>query len=399
MSTEYNHNSDNMKDGEYIYKGGHYANDGSLIGPSPISNNDNKLDYQKLMEEIDAIEQNLDRDNSSTPTPILWEEIEKMTFPEDRWRIRNILPKEGFTILASVSGERKTWLALEMAKCIALGKNFLDNSDFETKEGNVLYLDMEMSASELQRRGKQLSLGEQKEKLFIVNNNDLNLNTEDGANWLIEMIEQYKISTVFIDTFRAVAGGLKEEKAEEIRTMFNRFKLLKNKEVSVIFLDHLRKPNNFEGKIVKKEHLFGSQDKSASVEILLMMKSGDNGEIEIYQRKNRLGPEIRPFKVLMKDTEENGQIKTFLTFDGEIEPQETKKEEAKEFILSILNDGSKTTKELRQIIFNEAKIGEKNIRAALSELVDEKKIDFKRNGRENCYYLFRESENLQEGIL
>ena len=91
------------------------------------------------------------------PDPQKWAVINKKIFPEQRWRIKNLIPYEGFTILAGISGECKTWIAMEMAKSIACGVDFLGHEGFPSMQANVLYLDMEMSQQEFQRRGRQLS--------------------------------------------------------------------------------------------------------------------------------------------------------------------------------------------------------------------------------------------------
>ncbi|HEY4509243.1 MAG TPA: AAA family ATPase [Candidatus Paceibacterota bacterium] len=323
--------------------------------------------------------------------PMHWTTLDNKEFSKQRWLVQNLIPYEGFVILASVTGEKKTWFAMEMARCIALGIDFLGNKDFKTEAGNVLYVDMEMSQSEAQRRGKQLGFSETNKKILVYSDTELDLNEDRGVDWLLNVIDYYDIKVVFLDTFRAVAGGIKEEKADEIRTFFNRLKILKDKGVAVVFLDHFRKPSNFEGKVPKKEFLFGSTDKTASVEILLMLKSEPGGEeIDVYQRKNRLTREINPFKTIIRDHVKDEIVKTELTYGGEIEDQENKKEEAKEKILDILPDGSKTKREMVEMLKKTA--GTKNVQMALIELVNEGMIDCVKQGRQNLYFLPREEE-------
>lgn len=321
--------------------------------------------------------------------PMSWTALGNKKFPERRWLVQGLIPCEGFVILASVTGEKKTWLAMDMARCIALGIDFLGNKEFKTEASNVLYVDMEMSQSEAQRRGRQLGFDESNKKILFFSDTVLNLNTDEGVQWLLNVIEYYEIKVVFLDTFRAVSGGIKEEKADEIRTFFNRLKILKDKGVAVVFLDHFRKPSNFEGKVPKKEFLFGSTDKTASVEILLMLKSEPGGEeIDVYQRKNRLTREMDPFKAIIKDNEGYDGVKTILSYGGAIEDQENKKEEAKERILEILPDGGKTKREMTEILKKVA--GSKNVQTALRELVNKGKIDTAKHGKENFYFMPKE---------
>lgn len=349
------------------------------------------LEEQKYKNMFDSPEDFLE---NKSPTPVLWKEVNEKVYTEYPWRIKNLIPKQGFVILSSISGEKKTWVALEMARCISAGIDFLDEKDFETEGCNVLYLNCENPESELQRRGRQLNFADDsKSKLYLFNSGDINLNTPEGATWLLAVIEYYKIEVVFVDTFRAVAGSLKEEKAEEIREFFSRFAPLKNKGVAIVWLDHFRKPSNLDGKVPKKEHLLGSQDKTASVEVLLMMKS-ENGseEINLYQRKNRLAIELKPFQILMKDQVEEEKRHTALSFGGVIEEQENKKEQAKEMIMAILESGGKTTKQIIEV--TKKQVGQKNTRSALKDLVTEGLVIVTRRQRENYYVLPEEVEKM-----
>jgi hypothetical protein len=405
---------DKILTGQSINMGSWYDVDGTLLGPVPykevemeeVTHEEGKVDLGKIAAEYNAMitekekpfvyrppsffDDSKHSDDPISPTPEKWDVIEKMVFPENRWRIQDLIPQEGFVIIAGISGEKKSWLALEMARCITQEITFVGK--FDTKGGNVLYIDSEMPKSELQRRGKQLGLGNSKHELFFLNQNDLNFNDpmEYSMDWLDQYVKHQKISVIFVDTFRAVAGGLKEEKAEEVRMFMNRFKPYKDKGVAVVFLDHYRKPNNFEGRIPKKEHLFGSQDKTASVEVLLMLKSEESkDQIAVYQRKNRLGPEIKEFNISMTDEMVGSERRTYLKYAGEIEEDQVKKEGAKKFIIKLLEGGGKTTNEVMQIITNDTdiEVGQKNIRTALRELEDAGTIYSIRKGRMKFYYL------------
>lgn len=321
-----------------------------------------------------------------------WSEIESYESPEDPWLVSNLIPKEGISIIASISGEGKSFLTMHLAKCIAEGLPWFGNESFSVKKARVLYINLEMSKSEIKRRGQKLSLCESGNLRFI-NADDFNLNEHIGQEdrkykELLTRIYDEKISVVIIDTFRASAGGLKEEKAEEVRSYFKKFQLLKNSGVSLIFNEHVRKPTHLEGKKPKKEQLLGSQDKTANVEVLLMIHKDENsGDIHIYQRKNRLGPEVRPFAVRMTDVIDfDGVARIELTYGGEIEEETKRKDEAKELILQILSEGTgRTKRELADLIGK--KVGDKNLRAALQELRVEGQIDYFKQNKAHCYFL------------
>lgn len=332
------------------------------------------------------------------PEPLLWSEFEKVEFPEQRWKIKNLIPHEGFVILASPSGEKKSWLAMEMARCLALGEPYLQNPEFASTQCNVLYIDEEMPKSELQRRGKLLGFQQAGSRIWLLSKNNLNLNTKVTADWLLAFMESNKIEVVIVDTLRAVAGGLNEDKAEDVRKFFDLFKEAKDKGIAVIFLDHCRKPSQHEGREPKKEQLFASQDKLASVEVLLMLKSKEaTGEIMVYQKKNRLGMEIAPFMVNMTDSESpSGEKCVTLIYRGGIEDKEEKKEQAKELIQSLLAGGGMTRKELIRRGNQDMRIGSRNTSDALRELEQAGAISVQKQGRENFYTLQESGNDLTE---
>ena len=113
-----------------------------------------------------------------------------------------------------------------------------------------------------------------------------------------------------------------------------------------------------------------------------------NDEILIYPTKNRMGKELEPFRVIMEDAAdlEGNVLITNMRYSGQFEEKDSKKEEAKTFILSSLeSDGQKTRKEIIELVYTELKIGQRNTSEALRELASEQKINIMKKGRENSY--------------
>jgi len=356
------------------------------------------LDWQRLEMRVERLLLKIAKKRNDYFSPIPWDEFKKTPVIGSRWRINNLIPFEGLVILASPSGERKTWFALEMARCVALGIPFLGNEEFATIAGNVLYLDAEMSKGELLRRGTLLGFNEVTgNKLWAYSADGLNLNDEKQVDNLMDFIKINHISLVFIDTLRAIAGGLKEEKAEEVRAFFNLFKPVKDMGVALVFIDHCRKPLQNEGRTPKKEQLFASQDKLASVEVLLMVRSDlGKDELLVYQNKNRLGKEYEPFKVAVTDELDDTLAyveRITMKYEGVLMDDESKKDEAKEIILTSLSEGAKKRKELLRIA-KAAGVGSKNASDALREMQDAGTIAMRKVGRENEYFLPIETETV-----
>lgn len=191
--------------------------------------------------------------------PQSWKTIDEIQFNEDRWLIKNLIPREGITILASVSGEGKSLVAGHLSRCITEGLALFGNQTMKTDAHKVLYCNLEMSVSEMQRRGRLIGFNSDNKNLIILNEDDFNLNgaglDDYKYRWLLDFIAREKIEVLIIDTFRPTTGGIPEEKAELIRRFFQKFMILKNCGVSVIFIEHVRKPTQLEGKIPKKEQV------------------------------------------------------------------------------------------------------------------------------------------------
>lgn len=335
------------------------------------------------------------QDDGNSFEPTLWENFENEVFPPQFWTIKNLIPREGLVIISSASGEKKTWFSIEMGRCIVLGENFLGIEDFKTEKRNVLYLDQEMSKAEFQRRGKLLKLKSHGNFWLNRGLDNLDLGKPENVKKLYDFVKENNIGIVFIDTFRAVAGGLEEDKGEKVRKFFNLFKKFKDNGVVVIFLDHCRKPRPNEGKEPRKDQVISSQDKVASVDVLLMLKSKErSNEIFIYCRKNRGSIEYEPFKMEMNDIVDD-QLNTIgveFKYAGKFDAKELRVDEAKDAIIDLLESGIKTTPELIKAIYEEHHICEKNIRYGLKELLQDKLIQkIGKRGKADIFDLIKDT--------
>src|SRR5690606_17761005 len=81
----------------------------------------------------------------------------KRPFPPVQWMIPNLLP-EGLTMLAAKPKIGKSFLALNIAQAIACGGKALSKIDVE--QGRVLYINVDSSEREFQKRVRNMLLGE-----------------------------------------------------------------------------------------------------------------------------------------------------------------------------------------------------------------------------------------------
>ncbi len=325
--------------------------------------------------------------------PELWDVFAAQKFIEPKWRIEGLIPDQGIVMLAGSSGDGKSWIGMDMARSLAFGTDYL--GQFSTEKSTVLYINQEMAKSELHRRGQLLGFENNLGRIWVMNKDMFNLDEDENAEWLIDFVIEHKIEVIFIDTFRAVAGKTKDDDAKDVIQFLQKLKPLNNKGIVTIFLDHLRKPERFDGKTPKREHLFGSQYKVGGAEILIMIKKNQVGEISLYQLKNRLGKEAKPFKIVMEEfTNEDTKLRVAFRYLGQFEEKDSKKDEAKEFILDVLHTGAKSRPELLEVLLKERNIGEKNTSEALRELRNEGLVHVKEKSRPHMYFLpDKEEEN------
>jgi len=343
---------------------------------------------------ITSANQGKNKDSVRSFDLLLWKEFDAIEFPENPWRIKKLMPEYGITLLAAPSRSGKSWVAMEMIRSIALGVPFLGT--FETKQGNVLYVEQETPQVEIQRRGRQLCLNNL-ENVWMVSSKDepLNLNNPDVVKQLIDHVKAKNICTVFIDTFRSVAGGIKEQNADEIRTFFNRFRPIVENGVAVVVLDHTRKPNQFEKRTKPMlEQIFSSQDKVAVVvNVLMIGPSEEKNSLALHQMKLKCGKENNPFNIIMRDEDEGSpEQKTFLEYGGEFNEEQFKVEHAKDAIVEYLKaQGSeKSANDIREALSNE--VGKSNIDKALKHMREHKGIGSRREGKAYLYRVLKADE-------
>jgi hypothetical protein len=335
------------------------------------------------------------------PKILSWREFGKHEFPwANQWRIKGLIPVSARCIIAAPSGEGKSWLAMAMAMSVAAGTPYLGNPEFVTTQCKVLYIENETAKSDFQRRGKRLGFHEVEDNLFAPLDDWPPLNNKKTAEDLYELVKAQGIGLVIIDTFRSVSGGIKEEKAEEIRGIFDNFKPFIEIGITVVILDHCRKPHPNEGGFIpKKEQLLGSQDKFAAVEAVIMLRTkimnrtegGETANVYTYPMKNKSGATVRPFQIdIVHVDDPDGGGTTVLTYAGKIEESALQAAVAQDAIMDYLAAQTEPRTSSQIIETLRDKAGKSVIEMTLKKLREDKKVEFKKQGRPYVYWLAKE---------
>lgn len=325
--------------------------------------------------------------------PMTWQELSSQEFGEEQWMVRGLIPIQGLVIISAPSGEKKTWFALELVKSISRGTHFLAHDEFITRRNKVLYIDAEMGPKQLQRRCRLLdfdSIPADNTPEFLTGI-EINLREAEGFDSLVNYVEQNSINVVVIDTLRAVAGQLEEDNAAAVREFYQRFNRLKNNGKVVIILDHNRKPDQKGHGVPKKEQVLGSQDKIANAEVVLMIKGDFNPSyFTVHQVKNRTGIEIKPFNVGIRDIPSNvggmDVVSVEMNYEGELDEQTSKMDEAKLVIPQIVGNDFMLTGEIVKVLAKNHDIAERYCREALREMTESGVLEQSKKGRS---YIFR----------
>lgn len=204
-----------------------------------------------------------------------WESIRSKEIKIE-WIVDRLIPKESITLLFGKGGIGKTWLTLDMARCIGMGTPYLGLSTVKT---NVVFIDFENPLAVLNTRTQKL--GETEGVYFWRANNGLigapKLDKNDYA-----LYKQLPSGSILIfDTLRA-SQDRDENKSNEMGLIMGRLKELRDMGFTIILLHHTAKNSE---KIAKgstaivdlADHILG---------LTLVRKKRDGQEIVVDDEDN-----------------------------------------------------------------------------------------------------------------
>ncbi|MFL2915356.1 MAG: AAA family ATPase [Nitrospinia bacterium] len=150
------------------------------------------------------------------------------------WIVDRLIPKESITILFGKGGIGKTWLVMDIARCIGSGIDYLG---YKAQQAPVIFIDFENPITVLNTRTQRL--GEAKGVHFWRMGNELKPPMLDSSEW-----EQYKElpkgAVLVFDTLRASQSG-DENQSKDMAKVMNRMKELRDLGFTIILLHHTAK--------------------------------------------------------------------------------------------------------------------------------------------------------------
>jgi putative DNA primase/helicase len=134
------------------------------------------------------------------------EQFMQLQFPPRRFLLRPWLTTTGLTMIDAPPGHGKTWLALSIAYAVAAGQALMD-WEVETS-ARVLYVDGELPGELFQTRLRLLGAALPESQFRVLSRAQfemagatmLDLGTEDGRDYLDQVIEHDQITLIILDS-------------------------------------------------------------------------------------------------------------------------------------------------------------------------------------------------------
>jgi hypothetical protein len=168
-----------------------------------------------------------------------WQRFWEDDHSDEDWLAEPVIPRGRAIALYAPAKAGKSTIVLAVAAAVATGRRVLGHHRATPVE--VLYLDYEMTQSDLQQRLLELGYGPSDDMSrlhYALLPSMPPLDTVDGARALLELVDTTKAELVVVDTFgRAVEGD--EDSADTVRAFYRHTGLtLKARNVTYLRTDH-----------------------------------------------------------------------------------------------------------------------------------------------------------------
>ena len=162
-----------------------------------------------------------------------WNHIRELEITVE-WVVDRLIPKESITVLFGKGGIGKTWLMMDIARCIGGGIDYLG---YETQQAPVIFIDFENPLAVLNTRTQKL--GEADNVYFWRVGYELKPPKLDSNEWDLYK-DLPKGALLVFDTLRA-SHGRDENASDQMASIMERIKKLRDSGFTIILLHHTPK--------------------------------------------------------------------------------------------------------------------------------------------------------------
>lgn len=211
--------------------------------------------------------------------------------PRPKWLLHNLVPAEALVRLSGNPGSYKSFLALDMALCVATGRNW---QGLNTRPAPVLYLAGE-GAGGLQDRVvawmRHNAVTEVPDDAFLLLPRMVLTNAEEW-NLLVRLVQELRPALIVLDTQQRTTAGVEENSAAEMASVVERWDwLVKQGGATVLVVHHL-------GKDASKGAR-GSSVVNASVDTELVLTRTEGSQLAtLSTTKQKNAAELEPWEMV-----------------------------------------------------------------------------------------------------
>ncbi|HBL51667.1 MAG: hypothetical protein A3D24_02275 [Candidatus Blackburnbacteria bacterium RIFCSPHIGHO2_02_FULL_39_13] len=320
---------------------------------------------------------------------LTWSEFKAQTYEEPKWIVEGLVPEKGLVAIAGSPESCKSLFSNYLAATVARGNTLFDL--YKTIQVPVLLIDQENLEPWLQKRLSDF-IEQDDIPLHIYPKQEWVFNVDDQCVFdeVLKYIDKHKIGLVIIDTLRFIHNK-DENSSTEMKPVFDRLRQL-TEETAVIFIHHNKKTDKFSRRRVDGEDMMGSIIIRGCVDSqLTLTKLSDVAEsvtkIKVTQTKSRYTRPIPSFALTLEETDTG----LGFVYQGVVEEDKLKKDEAKEAVLSLLEQ-TLTRQEIIDQVIQAKTCSKRTVESALSELIKEKKVT--RSTTKPFYYSLLKEEQL-----
>jgi len=231
-----------------------------------------------------------------------------MEIEEPSYIVDQLISKSGINAISGLPESHKSFITLEIAKCISLGVPFLGK--FQTERGKVFIVDEENRKGRIKVRLDALT--EEVLEVSILAEHGLKIDSDGTSEAIIKYCKYYDIGTVIFDSLSSMHDA-DENSNSQMAKVFSKLMLLANKGLTVIFIHHEPKSA---GRNPEYASLRGAGDILAKCDIHLSLSHPKDKKdtILVKQMKNRDSERLPNFEIAVHSEED----KTWFEYVGEV---------------------------------------------------------------------------------
>jgi DNA-binding transcriptional ArsR family regulator len=150
--------------------------------------------------------------------PILsYEELERWASTEIDWILTDLISPGDKILISGPQKSYKTWIALDLARSLASGENFLNRAEWSPlKKVKVLFVQEEGSKSAWAKRTTKMGLqGEDKNNFLTFHRQGIKFTDTSTMDTLIAVCREEDVQVIFFDPLQRMMPGVNENDSNE----------------------------------------------------------------------------------------------------------------------------------------------------------------------------------------